>query len=122
VPGGWTRSGADQSDRDDGHAGPQRDPGDAGAEPVQPPVRGPGALRVDPERLALVEQIDADIHRGGRRAHVATLHRYLPDAAEERRHGLAAQARRGEVLRLGQVEDLTTCPPWGVKISSANEM
>ena len=43
---------------------------------------------------------------GRRGPGVAALHRHLAHAAEERRHGPAAQARRGEVLGLGEVEDL----------------
>ena len=39
----------------------QRQPRDAGAEPVQPAVGGPGALGEDAQRLAGGEQLDADV-------------------------------------------------------------
>ncbi len=70
-------AGADQPDRHDRSAGAQRQPGDAGAELVQPAVGGAGALGEDAQRAALPEQVDADVDRRGRRPRVAALDRHL---------------------------------------------
>jgi hypothetical protein len=104
---GWLHvPGADQPDRDDRRAGPQRDPRDTGAELVQPPVRRTGALRVDAEGTAVLEQVDAYFYRRRGGPDVAAFDRDLTHAAEEGRHSASAQPGRVEVLRFGEIEHL----------------
>ncbi len=49
------------ADRDDRHAGLERHPGDAGLAAVEPAVRAAGALRVEPEQLALAQDALAPV-------------------------------------------------------------
>src|SRR5580693_10571905 len=81
-------------------------PRDACLAAVKPPIRGPRALRVDAEQVALGQHPQPGIQRTLARGAAGPVHRNLTHTAEE---GLAHQALQpapGEVLRLGKEDHL----------------
>ena len=81
--GGLQREHADQPDRDDRDAGLERHAGDAGLAAVEPAVGAAGALRVEAEQLAALQDAEAGAQRrlAGRAA--GAVDRDHADAGEE---------------------------------------
>lgn len=94
---------SDEPDGDHRSAGTQGEPGNTGAEAVEAPVRGAGALWIDAQGAAAGQDFDSDIDHGGGRAGIGAGNRHMAHAVEEGRHRPAAKARGGEVFGLGEV-------------------
>ena len=97
--------GADHRHRDDGDAGLQRQPGDAGLALVEAAVGRAGALGVHAEHLALAEDALRGGQRGERGVGVGPVDGHLAGGGVEPAGEPALESGAGEVLRLGQVGD-----------------
>ena len=98
--------GADDADRDDRHAGRERQPGRAGPAPVEPPVRRAGALGVDRDQVAALSTGIAASNavsaaRPPARSTGIAPRPSISDLVEQ-----PPQAGAGEVLRLGPERDV----------------
>ncbi|AYN36745.1 hypothetical protein DUI70_6251 [Streptomyces albus] len=98
--------GADHGEGDDRGAGHQGQPGDAGAAAVQAAVGGAGALRVDAEDAAVLQDPAAGHQRGDPAVRAVPVDRDHADAGEEPGHQAALDALAGDVLVLADEEDL----------------
>ena len=92
----------DHRARNDRHPRFQRHPSDAGLAPVQPTVRGPGALGIDAQQVAFAKDSNTGVQSRLRRVGVLAVDRHLTNAPEESARQPPLQARRREVLRLGE--------------------
>ena len=105
-PTGWTFWVPGQPDGHDGYAGGQREVGDAGAAAVEAAVARPGALGVDPERLAAAEHVEGDVEAGDRGLGVVAVDRQHPEPLEPDPGREPLEAGAGEVVGLGEEDDL----------------
>ena len=92
----------DHRARNDRHPRFQRHPSDAGLAPVEAAVGGPGPLGIDAQQVAFAKDSNTGVQSRLRRVGVLAVDRHLTNTPEESARQPPFQARRREVLRLGE--------------------
>jgi hypothetical protein len=102
--------------------GAQGESGNAGSEPVQPPVWRAGALGIDADGFALGQQPGSDVDGGCRGVDRTAVDRHVAEFAEQACDESSTQSGLGEVLGFGEVHDLPTCRHGGEYLICGGEV
>jgi hypothetical protein len=97
--------GAHHGHRDDRSAGIQREPADSRPAAVEPPVRGPGPLGIEPEQLARAQYLQRRLQRGLRGPRPVPVHLKLVGRPQVGRPEPAERPPGREVLGLRREHD-----------------